>query len=80
MWPLRKIIYKLDIYNLTASAQDPYAPAMKHNLGWQLKRSRTLGCIRDLLRNNLDDDSILELKLDDIEDEDSGFDCYDPTW
>jgi len=27
---------------------DPYNPAMKHNLGWYLKRSRSFGCPREL--------------------------------
>ncbi|KAF7982350.1 hypothetical protein HWV62_29074 [Athelia sp. TMB] len=28
--------------------EDPYFPAHKHNLAWPLKRSRSLGCIREL--------------------------------
>lgn len=28
--------------------QDPYFPPKKHDLGWYLKRSRSVGCIREL--------------------------------
>lgn len=28
--------------------QDPYSPPKKHDLGWYLKRSRSVACIREL--------------------------------
>jgi hypothetical protein len=32
----------------TCYIQDPYFPRMKHGLGWHLKRSRSVGCLREL--------------------------------
>ncbi|KAE9391938.1 hypothetical protein BT96DRAFT_1023808 [Gymnopus androsaceus JB14] len=33
---------------LAERRRDPYYPAKKHNLGWYLKRSRSVGCLREL--------------------------------
>lgn len=33
---------------LMLSAQDPYYPAKKHNRAWYLKRSRSVGSLREL--------------------------------
>ncbi|RDB15664.1 hypothetical protein Hypma_003987 [Hypsizygus marmoreus] len=33
---------------LTEYRSDPYSPAKKHNLGWYLKRSRSVACLREL--------------------------------
>ncbi|KAF8816513.1 hypothetical protein BYT27DRAFT_7077083 [Phlegmacium glaucopus] len=33
---------------ITAHYPDPYFPPKKHDLGWYLKRSRSVGCIREL--------------------------------
>ncbi|KAJ3777057.1 hypothetical protein FB446DRAFT_769339 [Lentinula raphanica] len=36
------------LVTLTERRRDPYYPPKKHNLGWYLKRSRTIACLREL--------------------------------
>ncbi|KAF5390371.1 hypothetical protein D9757_005282 [Collybiopsis confluens] len=39
---------KQRLASLAVQRRDPYFPPQKHNLGWYLKRSRSIGCLREL--------------------------------
>jgi len=41
--------------------QDPYFPPKKHDLAWYLKRSRSVGCIREL--KAIEDDTRAEKRM-----------------
>jgi len=47
---------------IVSVTQDPYYPPTKHGLGWHLKRSRSVGCLRELYPVPVipDDDGLLQ--------------------
>ena len=50
------------IHVIVSITQDPYYPPTKHGLGWHLKRSRSVGCLRELYSVPVipDDDGLLQ--------------------
>ncbi|KIM83970.1 hypothetical protein PILCRDRAFT_819001 [Piloderma croceum F 1598] len=57
------IIVAFRFINIIISVtQDPYYPPTKHGLGWHLKRSRSVGCLRELYPVAVipDDDGLLQ--------------------
>ena len=62
----------VQLTKIAVPTQDPYFPPMKHGLAWHLKRSRSVGCLRELSPIPVldEDDGLLQLNRIEEMDED----------